>query len=94
MIKDITLINTVINKIQANSKADLIRKALISEINSVPVEKDFLKRQEASRKRFQEAKEKFEQEQKIFQESEKANSLIVLEKRIKKIFETIENVGL
>lgn len=93
MIRDINLINMTINNLQAGNRADLIKSALNKNVNFKQLEKDFEAKQEASKKRFQQAKEKFEQEQRIFQESEKSNSLIVLEKNIKQINQKLENLG-
>ncbi len=93
MIRDLNLIHQTINKLEARNRADLIKSALNKEVNQSQLQKDFYAKQEASKKRFEQAKEKFETEQRIYENSEKQNSLIVLEKNIKQINQKLENLG-
>lgn len=93
MIRDINLINQTINKLEVQGRADLIKSALNKEVNATSLQKDFNSKQEASKKRFEQAKAKFEAEQRVYQNSERENSLTVLEKNIKTINTKLENLG-
>jgi len=93
MIKNQEIIDRTINKLEVNSKRDLIKSALNKEINERALEKDFLAKSESSKLRFEKARVKFEDEKRIFESSQRINAESTLEKTIKVISTKLEALG-
>lgn len=93
MIKNTTLIDTVIYELQVDSRADLIKSALNKDINSSIIDSDFQDKQTKSYERYEKARLKFEEEQEIYNQSETKNAKETLEKHIKTISTKLEALG-
>lgn len=93
MINNIQLIETIINRNNADNKANLIKDALTKPINSNAIEAEYLKRKEVSEERFNKQKAIFDKELEIYNNSNYTNSEIVLDKHTKSIITKLEALG-